>query len=305
MESRIGSLRLPNPVMTASGTSGHGAELAHYGDLNDLGALVVKSLCVGRWDGNRSPRVYPLPVGMLNSVGLQGPGLEAWLENDLWLTATKAERIVVSIWGRTVEDFADAAALIREATLATPMKSVIAIEVNVSCPNIEDRSRMFAHSISATKEAVEAAECGLVRWVKLSPNTHELCEVARAALEAGAEALTLVNTATAMAVDLESRRPVLGAIKGGLSGPALKPIAMRAVWECREAFPDAGIVGVGGVSSGRDAVEMIMAGANAVQVGTAIFRDPRAPWKVLSGIERWCRDNEEMELANLVGVAHV
>ena len=302
METRIGSVTLPNPVMTASGTSGHGSELAAFADLNDLGAVVVKSLCATRFNGNDAPRLYPLPVGMLNSVGLQGPGLKAWIEHDLPAAARNAERIVVSIWGRTVEDYAKAAAILKGSPAVK--RSVIAVEVNVSCPNIEDRSRMFAHSVTATSEAVAAAECGLPRWAKLSPNTHEICEVAAAALQAGAEALTLVNTAMGVAVDVERRSAVLGAVGGGLSGPALKPIAMRAVWECRDAFPDASIIGVGGVASGVDALEMIMAGANAVQVGTATFRDPRAPWKVISEIRSWCKKNGETRLEDLVGVAH-
>lgn len=301
LSAAVGRVLLPNPVMTASGTAGHGAELGAYGRLERLGAVVVKSLSADPWPGNPAPRLRHVPGGMLNSVGLQGPGLESWLERDLPSLREAGARVVVSIWGRRVEDFARAAALLQEA--AGRSGCLIAVEVNVSCPNVEDRSRMFAHSPTATAEAVVASDCGLPRWAKLSPNVADVREVARAALEAGAEGLTLVNTLLGMAVDVEGRRPALGAGGGGLSGPALHPVAVRAVWECREAFPDAAIVGVGGVRSGADAAELLLAGADAVQVGTATFRDPRAPWRVLRALERWCRQHGVRAAADLVGAA--
>ncbi len=298
----VGALALPNPVMTASGTAGHGAELAAYGDLSALGAVVVKSLSAAPWPGNPAPRVHEVTGGMLNSVGLQGPGLEAWLAGELPALAERRARVVVSLWGRTVEEFAVAAALL---AAAGPPPAVVAVEVNVSCPNVEDRSRMFAHSPSATAEAVAAtAGCGLPRWAKLSPNVPDVTAIADAALSAGAAGLTLVNTLLGLAVDTERRRPVLGAGGGGLSGPAVHPVAVRAVWECRAAFPDAALVGVGGVATGDDAVELVLAGADAVQVGTATFRDPRAPWKVLAGVERWCRRHGVATLSELRGAAH-
>jgi dihydroorotate dehydrogenase (NAD+) catalytic subunit len=163
---------------------------------------------------------------------------------------------------------------------------------------------MFAHSPTATAEAVAAVACGLPRWAKLSPNVPDVAVIADAALSAGAEAVTLVNTLLGLAIDVDHRRPVLGAGGGGLSGPAVHPVAVRAVWECRAAFPAAGIVGVGGVMTGRDAVEMLLAGADAVQVGTATFRDPRAPWRVLNELERWCRRRSVESLAELSGAAH-
>ena len=291
----VGSVGLPNPIMTAAGTSGHGTELADYGDLSVLGAVVVKSLSVRPWSGNPAPRVHEVGTGMLNSVGLQGPGLEAWLERDLpALTAAKA-RVVVSIWGQSVDDYAQAAALLAQAAKgaseapgAQSGSAMVAVEVNVSCPNVEDRSRMFAHSESATRDVLAATECGLPRWAKLSPNVPDIAAIAGAALDGGAEGLTLTNTLLGLALNVETGRPVLGAGGGGLSGAVLHPVAVRAVWECRAAFPDAAIIGAGGVASGRDAVEFLRAGADAVQVGTAIFRDPRAPWKVLRQLTRWC-----------------
>jgi dihydroorotate dehydrogenase (NAD+) catalytic subunit len=282
----VGLVELPNPIMTAAGTSGHGAELAEYGDLSALGAVVVKSLAVRPWPGNPAPRVHEVGTGMLNSVGLQGPGLEAWLERDLPRLRACGARVVVSIWGQSVDDYGRAAALLAQVPQGDA--ALVAVEVNVSCPNVEDRSRMFAHSETATAEVLAASECGLPRWAKLSPNVPDIAAIAGAALTGGADGLTLTNTLLGLALDVETGRPVLGAGGGGLSGPVLHPVALRAVWECRAAFPTAPIVGVGGVSSGLDAVEFLRAGADAVQVGTAIFRDPRAPWKVLRQLDRWC-----------------
>jgi dihydroorotate dehydrogenase (NAD+) catalytic subunit len=299
----VGSLELANPVMTASGTAGHADELGAYFPLGDLGAVVVKSLSVGPWAGNPAPRVHQTPSGMLNSVGLQGPGLEAWIERDLPRLAAAGARTVVSIWGQRVEEFAKAASML------AGVAGLAAVEVNVSCPNIEDRRRMFAHSPAATTSAVAAVgeHCpGLPRWAKLSPTVADLAEVAGAALGAGAEAVTLVNTVLAMAIDIEERRPILGSGPGGggLSGPAIHPVAVRAVFDVRAAHPDATVIGVGGVMSGRDAVELMMAGADAVQVGTATFRDPRAPIRILTEIETWCADHGVRRVRELRGVAH-
>jgi dihydroorotate dehydrogenase (NAD+) catalytic subunit len=278
-------------------------ELGAYGDLGALGAVVVKSLSAAPWAGNPAPRVHEVAAGMLNSVGLQGPGMAAWIEEDLPALSAAGATVVVSIWGRTVEAFAEAAAILGAVT-PDDRRCVVAVEVNVSCPNLEDRSRMFAHSPEATADAVAAAACGLPRWAKLSPNVSDLREIAAAALDAGAEGLTLVNTLLGLAIDVERRRPALGAGGGGLSGPALHPVAVRAVWECRDAFPGAAIVGVGGVLTGRDALELLLAGADAVQVGTATFRDPRAPWKILDGLDRWCRGAGVASLREMVGAAH-
>ena len=189
-----------------------------------------------------------------------------------------------------MSDYARAAELVAAAAATQAGRCIAALEVNVSCPNVEDRSRMFAHSAEATARVMAATACGLPRWAKLSPNVPDIVEIASGALAGGADGLTLVNTLLGLALDIESGRPVLGAGGGGLSGSAVHPVAVRAVWECRAAFPDVPIVGVGGVMSGRDAVELLVAGADAVQVGTATFRDPRAPWKVLRQLARWCED---------------
>jgi len=300
LPTTVGSVRLPNPIMTASGTSGHGAELADHFDLADLGAVVVKSLHPDPWDGNPPPRVHATPAGMINSVGLQGPGVSAWLEEDLPALVASGARVVASIWGRTVDEFARAASLLADAP-----SQVVAVEVNASCPNLEDRRRLFAHSATATAEVVEAAAAAnRPRWAKLSPNTYDLPEVAGAAVAAGAEAVTVANTVLGMVIDVEDRRPLLGAGRGGLSGPAIRPVSVRAVYDTHDAYPDLPIVGVGGVSGGTDALEFLLAGASAVQVGTATFADPRAPLRVLDELTRWCHRHGVISVTELIGGAH-
>lgn len=293
-------MALPNPVMTASGTSGHADELGRYVDLGALGAVVVKSLAPFAWAGNAAPRVHETAAGMINSVGLQGAGVEAWLEAELPPLAATGARVVASIWGRTIEDYAQAAAMLADAPSA-----VVAVEVNVSCPNLHDRSRMFAHSPDSTREVLAAtAACGRPRWAKLSPNVTDLVEIAAAAQAGGAEAVTLINTVMGMAIDPETRRPRLGGGGGGLSGPAIHPVAVRAVHDVHAALPDLPVVGVGGVARGVDAVELMLAGASAVQVGTASFADPRASRQVLEGIELWCRQHGVAAVGELTGGAH-
>lgn len=295
----VGVVQLDAPVMTASGTAGHGDELAAYVDLSSIGAVVVKSLRSGRWPGNPAPRLHETPAGMLNSVGLQGPGLEAWLEEDLPRLRSRGARVVVSIWGTTVEDYAAAARLLGEES-----PPIEAVEVNLSCPNHHARDEVFAHDPGATREALVASrECGRPVWAKLSPNVTDLPCIAAAAHEAGAQAVTLVNTLMGMAIDVERVRPRLTG-GGGLSGAAIHPVAVRAVWDVRRAIPELPIVGVGGITSGADAVEMLMAGAHAVQVGTASFADPRAVRRVQDELEDWCRSHGIRRVRELTGRAH-
>jgi len=298
LATNVGAVALRSPVLTAAGTSGYGDELAGYGDLKTLGAVVVKSLAAFAWDGNAAPRVAASGEHMVNAVGLAGPGVSAWRERYLPDLERNGCDVVASIWGRTVEEFAQAAEAMRGA-------EVVALEVNASCPNLESRLTIFAHSALATAEIVRASKAaGLPLWIKLSPNTPELVEIARAALDAGADALVLVNTVLGMAIDIEQRRPTLGNGGGGVSGPGILPVALRCVYECRAAFPDTPIVGVGGVSSGEDAVAMIMAGANAVEVGAATFANPRAPWIVQRELERWLQRHDVTNVSELVGAAH-
>jgi dihydroorotate dehydrogenase (NAD+) catalytic subunit len=281
----VGSVPLPNPVMTASGTAGHGAELAPYLDLGALGAVVVKSLHADPWPGNPPLRVHETTAGMINSVGLQGPGVAAWLAEQLPALLATGARVVASIWGRSVDEYRRAAEL-----LAGAPAGVVAVEVNLSCPNTEAGRDLFAHSAADTAAVLAAtAACGRPRWAKLSPNTAQLADIAAAADDAGAEAVTLVNTVLGMAIDPESRTFRLGSGPrgGGLSGPAIHPVAVRAVFDVHRARPGLPIVGVGGIAGGADAAEMLLAGASAVQVGTATFADPRAPARVLAELTDW------------------
>lgn len=298
---RVGSVELPNPIMTAAGTAGHAAELGAYVDLSELGAVVAKSLSAEPWDGNPAPRLHRAAGGgMVNSVGLQNPGVEAWLEDDLPALRAAGARVVAGIWGRSLEEYAKAAEM-----LASAGDEVIAVEVNLSCPNLGGEHEMFSSNGGAAAAATAGAlACRKPVWAKLSPAVADLPAVAKAVLDAGAEAVTLVNTMPAMVIDTETRRPVLGAGGGGLSGPPLHPIAVRAVWDCRAALGEVPIVGAGGVASGDDAVELLMAGASAVQVGTASFRDPRATGRILRDLRRWCAKHRVARVADLTGAAH-
>jgi dihydroorotate dehydrogenase (NAD+) catalytic subunit len=298
LTTHVGDLAFNSPIFTASGTAGHGDELADYGDLADLGAVVTKSLAAFAFDGNPAPRLATSGAHMVNAVGLAGPGVASWRAQYLPALLARHATAVGSIWGRTTEEFGDAADAMRGAEVA-------ALEVNASCPNLESRREIFAHSPSATAAIVDAAKAaGLPLWVKLSPNTPLLLEVAGAAIEAGADALVLVNTVLGLVIDIEARRPTLGNIGGGVSGAGILPVALRAVFECRAAFPAIPIVGVGGISHGRDAVSMLMAGANAVEVGTATFADPRAPWRIQRELSAWLDAHRIGSIDEVTGAAH-
>lgn len=297
---RIGEVELANPVMLAAGTAGYGAELAEFVDLASLGAVVTKSLAAYEWPGNPAPRLSPAGVGMLNAVGLQGPGVEHWRTHELPALVDTGARVVASIWGRGVDDYRRAA-----EQLAGVPDAVVAVEVNLSCPNLEGRRGIFAHDPELSAEVLRAtAACGLPRWAKLSPNTDRIVEVATAVHEAGADALVLVNTVLGMVIDPHTLRPAVSAGGGGLSGPGIHPVAVRAVHDVRAALADVPIVGVGGVSSGWDAVELMAVGAHAVQIGTATFADPRAGVRVLEEMVSWARAHEHTSLGALTGLVH-
>jgi dihydroorotate dehydrogenase (NAD+) catalytic subunit len=279
----VGSVELKNPIMTASGTAGYGSEFAPYFDLSSIGAIVTKSIAAYEWAGNPAPRVHPTPQGMINAVGLQGPGIRHWLDHELIDLLATGATVVCSIWGRSVDDYRTAADM-----LAAAPPQVVAVEVNLSCPNLEGRGSMFAHDPAVSAEVIAATEgCGRPRWAKLSPNTDRIAEVAAAVHTAGAEAVTLINTLLGMVIDESTLRPALGNGGGGVSGRAIHPIAVRTVYDVRRLHLDLPIVGVGGVASGWDAAELMLAGANAVQVGTASFADPRACPKVLTELTDW------------------
>ncbi|MFZ4515185.1 MAG: dihydroorotate dehydrogenase [Acidimicrobiia bacterium] len=295
---QVGPLTLPHPIVAASGTFGYGDEVARLCPPTELGALTVKSLLPDPWPGNPAPRVAPVTAGMMNAVGLPGPGIAAWIQDDLPVLVASGARIIGSIWGRSVTDYETAAKQIDAVR-----DSLIALEVNVSCPNVEARSEIFGHSCEATAAVVRAVRTAttLPLFVKLSPNVTSIVEIARVALDEGADGLTCVNTVIGLSIDPETRRPRLGKGGGGLSGPAIKPIAIRAVRDIRDAFPDVPIIGTGGVATGLDAVEMLLAGANAVGVGTATFQEPRATLRIRNELYAWCDAHNVVRVADLTG----
>ncbi|NNC78639.1 MAG: dihydroorotate dehydrogenase [Acidimicrobiales bacterium] len=301
LSTTVGDLSLPNPVMTASGTAGHGAELASYFDLAELGALVVKSLSVMPWAGNPAPRVVEIAGGMMNSVGLQGPGVAGWIEDELPALRDSGARVVASIWGRTVEEYRQAADALLEV-----QDDLLAVEINVSCPNIEDRSKMFSHSAESASAVLEATQSiRIPRWAKLSPNVPDIAEIAHAVWHAGANAVTLTNTLIGIVLDPVTGKPVLGGGGGGVSGQAIRPVTLRAVYDVSATYPDLPIIGVGGIAAAEHAVQYLRAGASAVQVGTATFENPRATHKIAKDLGRWCREQGVERITDLIGTAHV
>ncbi len=289
----IGGLALTNPVMPASGCFAEG--LDRVIDLDRLGAMVIKTITRELRIGNPVPRVCETPEGMLNSIGIPCKGLPYFHDSILPTYARFAPPLVASISAPTVEAFGDLAA-------AVSVPGVAAIEANISCPNLEEDGRAFAMEIDATERVVAAMRkaTGLPLWVKLSPNTDAVAEIGRAAEGAGADALVVANTFLAMAIDVEARRPRLGSVTGGLSGPAIRPVIVRMVYQCYRAV-GIPIVGCGGVVTAEDALEYILAGASAVQVGTATFLHPTAMVSVLKGIEQYCTRHEVGRIADLVG----
>lgn len=292
---RIGRLRLANPVMPASGT--FGPELAEVFDLNALGALVTKSVTPEPRAGNPTPRVAETGQGLLNSIGIPGKGIPAWIAADLPVWRRFTAPLVVSVSAPTAEAFG-------EAARALSLPGVAALEANISCPNLEEDGRAFA----ATAGPAAAAVAAMVRathlpvWAKLSPQTGDLAGVARACEEAGAEALVVSNTILGLAIDIEAARPALGAGMGGYSGPGFKPIALRMVWQCAQAV-QVPIIGCGGISRAEDAVEFLMAGASAVQVGTVSFIEPDAMPRIIAGLSAFCARKGIARVAALTGAA--
>ena len=299
---RVGSVELPSPVILASGTAGHSDELAAYMDLSVLGAVVVKSVASFEWQGNPAPRLHALSGGMINAVGLQGRGVEQWIAHDLPRLRARNARVVASIWGFRESEY-EAAAL----ALSNAASGLVAVEVNLSCPNVEHARSMFAHDAVQSSRVVAAVRRALPDvpvWAKLSPNTDRLVEIAGVVSSAGADALVLVNTVLGMAIDTDSRRPVLGNGGGGVSGAAMHAVAVRSVFDVRAALSDVPIIGVGGVSCANDALELMMAGANAVQVGTATFADPRAAMKIQRDMLRWAHRRDISSWEEITGSAH-
>jgi dihydroorotate dehydrogenase (NAD+) catalytic subunit len=297
---QIGDVELTAPILTASGTAGYGAEFESYFRLSDLGAVVTKSVAHFEWPGNPAPRLHPTKGGMLNAVGLQGAGVKSFVEHDLPRLKKANAKVVASIWGHSVDDYLQAAKMLFDVR-----DQIAAIEINLSCPNLGGNHVMFSHDAKLSAQIVELCSASsLPLWAKLSPNTSELVEIARAVNSAGAQAVTLVNTAIGMAIDTNSGLPILGNVRGGLSGSALHPIAVRCIYDVRAALPNIKIIGAGGVTSAETAVELMLAGADAVQVGTATFADPKAPIKILGDLKKWAKKRRIEDWSQVTSAAH-
>jgi dihydroorotate dehydrogenase (NAD+) catalytic subunit len=302
MTTKLGSLTLPNPVLTASGCAASGKELQQFFDVATLGAVVTKSIMVRPRSGRPTPRMAETPSGMLNSIGLQGPGIDAFLEDDLpWLTEQGA-RAVVSIAGGHTDDYV---ALTRRL-YGNPAVSMI--EVNISCPNVENRGQVFACDPAASGRVIgavrRAADPKVPVFAKLSPDVTDITVIARACADNGADGFSLINTLLGMAIDTDTLAPTLGGVTGGLSGPAIRPIALRCVWQVRQSLPHLPILGMGGIRTGLDALQFVLAGAAAVSVGTAVFGDPSAPVRVLAELEQALDERGFAAVADAVGFAH-
>lgn len=294
-EVHIGGIRMKNPVMVSSGTFGYGREYSQYIDLNKLGAIVTKGTSAVPWKGNKPPRVAETPGGMLNAIGLQNPGVKSFIKNDLtWLRGFDT-KIIVNIVGKTVEDYVEVASALRDV-------DVDGIELNLSCPNVKAGCMAFGTTYSGVKEVTQRVKevCNKPLIVKLTPNVTSIEESAQGAEEGGADAISLINTILAMAIDIHTRRPILGNNLGGLSGPAVKPIAVRMVWQAAKAVKIP-VIGMGGIMSGDDAVEFLLAGASAVSIGTATFVNPVAPIDVIEGIEEYMKKFGYHDLSQIIG----
>ena len=299
LTTRIGSLTLVNPLIAASGCFGYGLEYDRVVDLSRLGAVAVKGLFLTEREGHPPPRIVETPAGMLNAIGLQGIGVHRFVRERLPLLRERHAVVIVNVCGVTLDEYGEVSRILSDA------EGVSAIELNISCPNIKEGGIQFGCSLHGTFDVVSAVRTvtRLPLIPKLTPNVTSVAAFARAAEDAGADAVSLVNTFLAMAIDVETRRPVLSNVMGGLSGPAIRPIAVRMVYECREQVRIP-IIGMGGITDARDALEFIIAGASAVQVGTANFVDPFIWSKLLDGFADYGARHRVQRLADLVGAAH-
>lgn len=300
---KLGPLELANPVMTASGTFGYGSEYEEFFDPSILGAVVVKGVAPKPVHGNPTPRVAEVSSGMINAIGLQGPGIEKFLHDDHYLPWLRKHncKTIVNIWGKSVDDYRYVA-----ERLDADSDGIAALEINVSCPNVKEGGISFSSDTAAMGKVVAAVRSAtkLPLITKLSPNVRSMPEFARAAAANGSDIVSMINTIPAMAIDIETRRPKIANITGGLSGPAVKPVAVKMVYETARAV-DIPIIGMGGIFSGEDAVEFLLAGASAIAVGTAIFADPLAPVKVLNGISAYLERHGCKSVTEIIGQVRV
>lgn len=300
--TKIGSKRFSNPIFTASGCASSGQELSQFFPISEIGAVVTKSIMTKPRTGRATPRMAETPSGMLNSIGLQGPGIDAFLENDIpWLLANSA-KVIVSIAGETVDEYGVLARRLRAVS------GISAVEVNISCPNVENRGQVFAchpESAMAVIESVRRNIGGELPIVaKLSPDVTNIVEIAQSVINVGVDGLALINTLLGMVIDTNTMKPKLAGKTGGLSGPAIRPVAVRAIYQVHQAFPQTPIVGMGGVSNGRDAFEMVLAGASAVSVGTATFGNPSAAMQIKDELSNLLLEKGFNDFRDAIGFAH-
>lgn len=292
----IGKLKLKNPIMTASGTFGYGEEFADFIDLNRLGGIIVKGTTLHHREGNPYPRMAETPSGMLNAVGLQNKGVEYFIEHIYPRIKDLDARVIVNVSGSCIDDY------VAVCEKLSPLDKVAAVEINISCPNVKQGGMGFGTTCSGAESvtsAVRKAYDGTM-IVKLTPNVTDITEIARAVEAAGADAVSLTNTFLGMAIDVEKRKPMLSTITGGLSGPCIRPIAVRMVWQVANAVK-VPVVGLGGIASGRDAIEFLLAGATAVQIGTANFVDPQVTVKAIDYIEDYLKRHQIASVRELIG----
>lgn len=300
--TQFGDRHFPSPIFTASGCAGSGKELAQFFDLDELGAVVTKSVALKPRSGRPTPRMAETPSGMLNSIGLQGPGIDQFLEVDVPWLRDRGARVIVSISGESVEEYSSLARRLRG------VPGLSGIEVNISCPNVENRGLVFACDPVASQAVVSCVRRNiggeLPIIVKLSPDVTDIVTIAREVVTAGADGLALINTVLGMVIDIDGRRPKLAGITGGLSGPAIRPIAVRAIYQVHAALPNIPILGMGGVSTGRDALEMVFAGASGISIGTASFGNPTAALKVKRELRELLEERGYSSLRSAIGAAH-
>jgi dihydroorotate dehydrogenase (NAD+) catalytic subunit len=302
MSTDLGGVDLPSPVLTASGCAAAGRELDQFFDITAIGAIVTKSVMLQPRSGRPTPRMAETPSGMLNSIGLQGPGIDRFIEHDLAWLADRGARTIVSIAGGSVDEYAKLAARLRIA------RGVSAIEVNISCPNVENRGQVFACETGSAADVIQAvkrhSDPRMPIFAKLSPDVTDIVSIAGAVVRAGATGVSVINTLLGMVINPDTMRPHLAGVTGGLSGPAIRPVAVRCVWQIRQAFPDLPIIGMGGIRTGLDALEFVLAGANAVSIGTVVFHDPSAPMRIHGELQQALLQRGFGSMSEAVSYAH-
>jgi len=302
MSTSLGLLELTAPVLTASGCAAAGRELDQFFDITELGGIVTKSVMLQPRSGRATPRMAETPSGMLNSIGLQGPGIEEFIDKDLAWLEQRGARTIVSIAGSNVDEYSKLAQKLRN------VPGIAGIEVNISCPNVDNRGLVFACQAESASSVIQAvrrfSDPKMPILAKLSPDVTDITEIAHAVVRAGATGISVINTTLGMVINTETMRPALAGVTGGLSGPAIRPIAVRCVWQIRQALPDIPILGMGGIRSGNDAFQFILAGASAVSVGTVVFNDPNAPIRIQRELAQQLAAHGFSRLTEAISYAH-